>query len=136
MSKESTKTFSVAELINTVTKEKFGEAYAGNFTVRKPTMGDMMEVSAKQAAFFGKHNIDPDNISESYGPLYVRLSTFTYVEVLCSEVPEWFGRDALDPYNDNDVQAVYAVWGEVNAFLGTFRPDKDSPESGDAGDKS
>lgn len=125
-------TFSIAREVNPDTKKPFGDKYAGEITVRRPTIADNLDINLRDAASLNRYGtINPEHL----GPAAANMSyILTVLDVICEKKPDW-----LDPtklYADEDEAAVYAVWAEVDRFLKSFRPKADPENSTEAGQES
>lgn len=112
------KEFNITALINPITKKPFGDKYAGTFAIRRPTLDDKRLISLRDAAKMSEEGaVNPELIGNG-----VRLLSyiFTYCgQVSTADLPRWFNPAKM---YDEDEDAVLAVWGEVQAWLATFRP--------------
>ena len=121
--------FSIQNTLDPETKLPFGEKYAGQFTVRRPSAHDKKMIALKDAASMSV-----------YGAVDIRLigegtKLLSYIDAFIKhqavgDLPEWFGMDQV--YDDTDENAVLAVWEEVQAFLATFRLPKNPGNGGEA----
>jgi hypothetical protein len=113
--------FSIQNTLDPETQEPFGEKYAGQFTVRRPSAHDKKMIALKDAASMAV-----------YGTVDIRLigegtKLLSYIDafvkhVALGDIPKWFGMDQM--FDETDENAALAVWEEVQAFLATFRPGK------------
>lgn len=125
-------TFSIEHEINPETGRPFGQRFAGEFTVRRPTTEDRESISlldASNLCRLGKVDIsllNKDVVNLSY--------IFAHMSVIGEKLPPWFDKSAL--YDEDEI-AVYSAWSEVSRWLATFRPKTDPKNSsGDGGDAS
>ena len=112
---DNIKVFSIDKIINPSTKKPFGDKYAGEFHVRRPTIADETEIAIMDAANLNKYGrVDADQVAtESANNNYI----FTKFKVLGEKVPEWF--NATTTYS-TDQPAINAAYKEVADWLGTF----------------
>lgn len=104
-------TFSIDKQVNPETGRPFGSAFAGDFTVRRPTIDDNERIA--------KISQDTDSLRTGVANLgYI----FAQMAVIGEEVPDWFDKGKLF---EEDEPAVYFAWGEVSRWLATFRPKAD-----------
>ncbi len=101
------------------TKEVFGPKYAGNFTVRRPTLRDNSDISLNYAAAVSKAGASINPMQLTMVSAINLTYIFCYIGVVAKEKPEWFDDNAL--YED-DEPAVFAVFTEVERWLSSFRP--------------
>jgi hypothetical protein len=123
-----THTFSVENKINSLTNQPFGSKYGGNFTVRRPSLMDDTMIALRIAAernAFGL--VNADQVPAGYA--LAARTVHTVHQLSETDVPAWFDRDKL--FDENDQQALVAVWLEVGGFLDTFRPKSDGGGSGE-----
>jgi hypothetical protein len=122
-------TFCVENRTNPLTNQPFGKAYGGNFSIRRPSIGDKLTIQTKKAAQLNAFGyVNTDMIPPS---LQMMAHCYHYVTTLAiAPLPEWFNLQNL--YDDNDESALLAVWQEVDGFLDTFRS-KDNPGNGGNG---
>lgn len=123
----ATTTFSIASKINSSTGKSFGEKYSGTFSVRRPSLLDKKNIAVKDAAsmsFAGE--IAAGTIGDGVAMInYI----FAYITtVATSPLPEWFNMATM--YEQEDEEAVLAVWSEVATWLATFRPKTVGEDSG------
>lgn len=116
MSKHS---FSIENLVNPLTKQPFGAQYAGNFTIRRPTLADRNAIALRDMAGLSTYGVvdvrfvDSDVINTNY--------VFAHLNTIADEKPEWCDLNKL--YTDDDESAILnGVWPEVKKFLDSFRP--------------
>ena len=118
MSLAMTKEFSIENVVCHTTQKPFGAKYAGKFSIRRPSLLDKRTIALRDAATmseFGPTN--PDLVGNGAKLLSYAV---TFVEVVATApTPEWF--DMSKMYDDEDEDAILAVWQEVQAFLATFR---------------
>lgn len=119
MSLAMTKEFSIENTICHTTQKPFGSKYAGKFSIRRPSLLDKRTIALRDAATmseFGPTN--PELVGNGAKLLSYAV---TFVEVTATApTPDWF--DMSKMYDDEDEDAILAVWQEVQAFLATFRP--------------
>lgn len=115
-------TFSIDKQINPETGRPFGNAFAGDFTVRRPTLDDN-EVIAR----ISKGTADLASSVANLGYIFAQMA------VIGEAVPEWFDKSKLF---EEDEPAVYFVWGEVSHWLATFRSKADPALGDGAGGES
>lgn len=117
--------FSIEHTENPETGRPFGTRYAGEFTVRRPTLADKREIALRDTARI--------SLGGAVNPAHLAVDVvnanfiFANLDVIGEEKPEWFDIGKL--YEGEDEQAVHAVWREVERWLSTFRP-KANPEDG------
>ncbi len=108
--------FSIATMTNPKTKRPFGDRYAGEFIVRRPTLQDKRDIGVRDIATssaFG--TIDPKHLSTNISNInYI----FSFFAVIGEKIPAWFDIGAL---YEEDWDAVDAAWKELSRWLGTFR---------------
>ena len=123
-------TFSIDKEINPLTKRPFGEQYAGEFTVRRPTLADKRDISIRDQAFLNALGpVDQRQMETSVVNINYIFANF---DVIVEKKPDWCDISAL--YEGDDEEAVHAVWGEVQKFLNSFRSSTDSRDSGKRGE--
>lgn len=111
--------FSIEDVTSPITKAPFGSKYAGIFAIKRPSIKDKLAISLKDAAAISAYGISNPDQMLSEG---VKLLSYivTFVEVTANApVPAWF--DLSKMYEDEDEEAILAVWNEIQAFLDTFR---------------
>lgn len=119
--------FTIEHTINKATELPFGTKYAGDFTVRRPTLSDKREIALRDTARI--------SLGGAVNPAHLAVDVvninfvFANMDVIGEQKPEWFDIGKL--YEGEDEQAVIAVWQEVERWLATFRPQGNSPTSGD-----
>lgn len=119
---KSAHTFSINSKINPATKQPFGSNYAGEFSIRRPTLFDKKEISIKEAADMSKHgHINPELIGD--GTRLINYVMHYTTQIATAPLPEWF--DLAQLHDNNDEEAILSVWEEVEAFFATFRPAAD-----------
>lgn len=125
----TTHTFNLGNTINAATGEPFGKKCDGTFTIRRPSLLDKNNIALRSAVMMSTFgSVDPNMLPDT---TKLTIYAFSYVEVLAEgEVPEWFDRAKM--YDESDENAVIAVWGEVAAFLASFRPKADG-KTGESG---
>lgn len=122
MQSKMTTTFSITDKINPVTNEPFGEAYAGTFSIRRPSLLDKKNIAVKDAASLSFAGNIPDGMISNGITLVSYI--FAFVSTVAeSPLPEWFDMGKM--YDDSDEEAVIGVWTEVVKFLESFRQKKD-----------
>ena len=125
------KTFTIDQIICGSTGQPFGPKYAGEFNIRRPSLLDKKNIAVKDAAsmsFAG--DVVPGMISD--GTL-LSSYIFSFVTTVAeAALPGWF--DMAEMYEEQDEEAIFAVWKEVTAFLDSFRP-KNAGTHGKPGDK-
>lgn len=116
--------FSIENTINPETGKPFGSKYAGQFTIRRPTLADNRAISLRDAAALGIYGpVDQGQIDIKV----VNVNfIFANLDVIAEQKPDWC--DITKLYEGEDEQAVYAVWQEVKKFVDSFRPKAD-PEA-------
>lgn len=112
------KSFSVASLPDKPSENPFGSDYAGEFSLRRPSLLDKRNIALKEASQYSMYgNISPDHVDEGVKFLSYII---TYVsEIATKPLPEWFAMDKV--ITEKDERAIMAVWQEVTAFLESFR---------------
>lgn len=108
-------TFAIDHITNPETGEAFGARFAGDFTVRRPTIRD----NANIAIAFGKATqgveVNPMVLaSPDINSLYICC----FVNAIAEEKPEWFNEEMFE----EDIPAVLAVWQEIDNWRSQFRP--------------
>lgn len=110
--------FSIEDVTSPITKAPFGSKYAGKFAIKRPSIKDKLAISLKDAAAISTcGTVNPELLSEG-----LKLLTYivAFVEVTAiAPTPDWF--DMSKMYDDEDEEAVLAVWNEIQTFLDTFR---------------
>lgn len=126
-------TFSVTDLIDSATGERFPAKYTGAFVVRRPSIGDQRRIDLLKAAKLNAFG----TVGTSVEDLWATVTYFFAFLEVCAEkggVPDWLDEDAL--YEDEDIRAVLAAWREVARWRNSFRaggsPPAGEPGSGDA----
>lgn len=123
-------TFSIVQKTNSRTGKPFGEKYAGEFIVRRPSLGDKQRIELREAAALS-----------SFGPVDAALIApgtqliiylFAAINTIGESVPKWFDKESL--YDEDDELAAIAAWDEVASWLATFRLSQDPEGSGKAGE--
>lgn len=118
--------FSIDHMENPDTGLPFGSRYAGEFSVRRPTLSDKREIALRDAARI--------SLGGAVNPLHLAVDVvnvnyiFANMDVIGETKPDWFDIGKL--YEGEDEQAVHAVWREVERWLATFRPKGDTPNGG------
>lgn len=129
MSIPMNKSFTIDEKICSTTEKPFGSKYAGTFSVRRPSLLDKIIIAVKDAARMSiAGEIAPGTLGDRPATISYIYSFMTTVNT--EPLPEWFDLSAM--YEDEDEDAMFAVWSEVSGFLSTFRP-KAIGEDGGAG---
>ena len=126
---ETKTTFSIEGVERPSTKQPFGPKYAGNFTIRRPSLLDKKNIAVRNAASlsFAGH-INPGLLQDD---IVIITHTHNHILTLAEEkVPEWFD---ISTMTEDDEEAVFAVWQEVDRFLAGFRPGA-TGGNGSAGD--
>lgn len=115
---KATHSFSIEKTENPLTGEPFGPQYTGVFTVRRPSIGDNIDIGTEKARILSrKGNVSPESVGER---IHLLSYIFAFVAVTAeSDIPAWFNMDKL--YDENDEAAVGQVFQEVNTFVSTFR---------------
>lgn len=109
--------FSIAQKINSVTGQPFGDHYCGTFTIRRPSIGDKKRIEIKDAASMAEFGrVNPDSLTDGMKLLSWAFSTMA---IIGEEVPKWFDIDKL--FEPSDEVAVLSVWEEVADWFATFR---------------
>lgn len=119
MTTQNTTEFSIENAICPITKAPFGSKYAGKFAIMRPSIKDKLTISLKDAAAMSAYGISNPEQMLSEG---IKLLSYivNFVEVSATApVPEWF--DLTKMYEDEDEEAILAVWNEIKAFLESFR---------------
>lgn len=124
MSAANKHTFSIDTLINPETERPFGNQYAGQFEVRRPTIADRESISLIDACNLSRlGKVDASLLNRDV----VNLSyIFAYMSVIGEKLPAWFEKSKL--YDGEDEVAVYFVWAEVSRWLETFRLKADTTQ--------
>ena len=117
--------FNITETINPITGAPFGSKYAGDFVIHRPSIADNGKIALNYAALTAGHkDLNPAMLtSHAVNLLYI----FCNMKVIASERPEWFDEHNL--FDENDEAAVITVHQEVERWLDTFRPQRDSGKS-------
>jgi hypothetical protein len=129
-----THSFSIENAINSLTGQPFGPEYAGQFTIRQPSLADKQMIAVKKAAIMSAFGYIADETMIRPG---IRLSIHIYAHVThtaVEKVPDWFNPEKM--FKDTDEDAMLAVSQEVNRWLDTFRSKTNPPPSGGTGAKS
>lgn len=133
MSLKNTHTFSIDAKTNPETQRPFGSKYAGEFTVRRPTILDNQAIDLRDAATLNAFGpVNPGQLSTDTTNLNF---IFTNLAVIGEKKPDWFDMSKLYAEGE-DKQAVYAVWAEVDGFLKSFRSAPGGKDGGDGGEKA
>lgn len=122
MSLKTTTTICIENKIQENTGKPYGEKYAGVFSIKRPSIQDKRQIAIKNAASLSAHGeITQDVMPDALNMLgYI----FIFMQHIATEpLPKWFNEAEL---YDEDVDAVYAVFAEVNEWLDSFRPKNDS----------
>jgi len=113
--------FSIENKLAPEEQGPFGLEYTGQFTVRRPTLGDKKAIALKDAASMSVYGpVDMQAVGEGTKLLSYIVTFVTHVSE--GVLPPWFSLDKL--YSEKDEAAIMAVWEEVTAFIDTFRPRK------------
>lgn len=131
MSLAMTKEFNIEHITCATTGKPFGSKYAGAFSIRRPSLLDKRTIAMRDAATISEFGtVNPELLGEG---LKLLSYIVTFVEVTAiAALPEWF--DLSKMYEDEDEDAILAVWQEVQTFLASFRP-KAAGSDGGEGDK-
>lgn len=119
MATNNTTEISIENATNPITKAPFGSKYAGKFAIMRPSIKDKLTISLKDAAAMSAYGISNPEQMLSEG---IKLLSYivNFVETTATApVPEWF--DLTKMYEEEDEEAILAVWNEIQAFLDTFR---------------
>lgn len=123
--------FSIESKTNSNTKQPFGSKYGGVFKLRRPSIQDRNMADIKKAAILSAYGTaDPALLGD-----WTKTSTYIYAlvsTIATEQLPEWF--DLTKLFDENDEEAIMAVWEEVGKFLDSFRPKTDSG-AGEQGSK-
>lgn len=113
-----THTFCIETVINPATGKSFGSKYAGVFAIRRPSLLDKRNIALRDAVGLSSAgDVDPAMVNA--GTRLVNY-IFAFVETVATEkLPEWFDMSTM--FDQEDEDAVLAVWQEVGKFLDTFR---------------
>lgn len=122
-----TTTFTIDKLRCKTTGKPFGAKYAGEFTVRRPSLLDRKNIAVKDAASLSYNGVVPVGISD--GPAFISYID-SYITTVATTLPEWWNLATMHEEEDED--AVLAAWSEVVAFLDSFRREADG-ETGSRG---
>lgn len=126
---QKTHHFTIADKLMPGTETPFGEQYAGQFNIRRPSISDKKTIALKDAASMNIYG--PVNMAQLGEGTKLLSYICTFVRhVAEKELPEWFDPDKL--YSEEDEDAILAVWEEVQAFLATFRLPKNPGNGGGA----
>jgi hypothetical protein len=127
MSIPMTKEFNIEHLVCATTGKPFGSKYAGAFLIRRPSLLDKRTIAMRDAATISEFGtVNPELLSEG---LKLLSYIVTFVEVTATAtLPEWF--DLSKMYDDDDEDAILAVWQEVQTFLMSFRSKADGDDGG------
>lgn len=108
--------FSIAQEVNKNTGRPFGDKYAGQFVVRRPTRVDKRDIAIREQAYLGGINpaLSPEVANDAF--------IFAHLDVLCEKDgrPDWCHPSKTYDGGEDD-QAIMAVWQEVDRFLKPFR---------------
>ena len=123
--------FNIESALCPTTGKPFGSKYAGSFSIRRPSLLDKRTIAMRDAATISEFGtVNPELLGEG---LKLLSYIVTFVEVTATAaLPEWF--DLSKMYEDEDEDAILAVWHEVQKFLNSFRP-KAAGSDGGEGDK-
>lgn len=118
--------FSIEKTINPETERPFGDKFAGNFMVRRPTLADKRDIALREQLYMGGANpvtLDRDVVNHAY--------IFAHLDVLCEKDgrPDWCHPSKMFDGGE-DEKALYAVWQEVDGFLKPFRSSESGQKSG------
>lgn len=127
-------TFSISEKSNPSTDRPFGTKYDGEFVIRRPTIADITEIGIRKAAAMNRHGVLVEE-HQIGGSSHDFLYIFTYMSVI-AEVPDWFDSAKMYEDDENDENAILAVWKEVRSFLDGFRPKNTDAGSDSGGDQA
>lgn len=131
MSIPTTTEFNIENNLCPSTGKPFGSKYAGKFCVRRPSLQDKRTIALRDAVTMSECGaVNPELLGEG-----MKLLSYivTFVETTATtELPEWFDMGKM--YEDEDEDAILAVWHEVQKFLNSFRP-KAAGNDGIEGDK-
>ena len=97
--------------------------YAGTFSVKKLTIGDLSKLGARKAQLCGGMNYDPDTGKGVDPGTAILNEMIAHCEIALTVVPEWFNVDAL-----SDVGLLNAVYEEVAEFEANFLGRKSKTE--------
>jgi hypothetical protein len=118
-SNSNSHSFDLSTIINPETKQPFPAKYAGEFTVRRPTLRDQSDTSLKYARAVSLAGINADPVRLAMIPSVNLMFIFAHIGTIAVAKPDWFDEDAT---YEEDEQAIRAVNGEVERWLSTFRP--------------
>lgn len=111
-------TFSIEADINPETDRPFGNRYAGEFTIRRPSLADRIRIAVKDAASFSALGTAP---LQSLSKDVVNLNfVFCHLDILADSRPAWCYPDKLWADFEDEI-AVYFVWQKMDAFFQSFR---------------
>ena len=120
-----THSFSIENTIDPGTGQPFGAHYAGQFTLRRPSLGDKQKIHVKKAAIMSAFGYIADEYLIHPGTR-LTIHIYAYVTITATEeLPAWFNPEKM--FEDSDERAMLAVSEEVNRWLDTFRPKRDTP---------
>jgi len=125
-------TFSIENVINPETGKIFGKKYSGTFAIRRPSLLDKKNIALKDITGLSLYG----SVDASMLDATMRLANycFAFVTTVATEpLPEWF--DMATMFEQEDVEAVLAVWEETGKFLDTFRPKQDGGAGSDRSDQ-
>ena len=123
---QNTHSFSIENVVNPVTGQPFGQKYAGLFAIRRPSLADKKAVALRDAASMNAYGeVNPGQISDGLALLSYIITFMSVVKT--EDLPAWFDMNKL--FDDDDENAVLAVWDEVKKYLDSFRR-KDGGEGG------
>jgi hypothetical protein len=119
----STKSFSIENKENPLTKKPFGKKYDGNFVLKRPSFLDRSLIATRVAAEFNSFGPVPlANIPE---PLRKAARICHTVYQLCEHTPGWLDREKI--ITEEDEAAFNSVSEEVDAILEAFRAESKMP---------
>lgn len=123
--------FNIESALCPTTGKPFGSKYAGSFSIRRPSLLDKRTIALRDAVTMSEFGaVNPELIGEG---LKLLSYIVTFVETTSTvPLPKWF--DLAEMHEDEDEDAILAVWQEVQTFLASFRP-KAAGSDGGEGDK-
>lgn len=130
MSIPASKTFNICNRISSITGKEFGEKYGGSFVLRRPSLLDKKNIALRDAVSMSSAG-EVDITLVGQGTRLISY-IFSFVETVAEHpLPEWFNMATL--YDEEDEEAVLAVWEETSLMLDTFRPQTDRKGSEQGG---
>lgn len=121
-----THTFEIDKAIDPKTERPFGSRYAGEFVVRRPSIGDKAKIELKFAAGLTAMGLHSREALQGIDKHVLNVDfIFCHLDVLAEKRPAWAHPEKL--WADEEEGVVYAIWREIDTFIESFRPKPSAP---------